>query len=252
MNSPNESVCVQFTMNMIPVNHEHSAYDELQRIWPRPHVLTISENELTKPAHDSRNAVKHRKNPISFSPPRPLNAFLLYLKDFYAKLKSDGVILDNEANKKMSSIASKVWKQQPPSVHYYFTVLAKVAKEEHNKLYPGYKYKPRKPRNNGNKRVSKKANQFTPENKRVSKKENNNIEAELVFEIERSQNNLPLYERTSPVDIECDNITTPPKDVEFSYAESLASPESVNINDLNNDEWFDKYINYPLVSEFVL
>ncbi|CAG8502187.1 7578_t:CDS:1, partial [Scutellospora calospora] len=113
-----KSVDVQFALNITPgigilkPSNERSSYDELSSMWPRPYQLTINENELIMPAYNSRRAVQYRNNPTFFSPPRPPNEFVLFRKNFYAKLKSDGLKVDN---KKISGLASKDWRNQPPS-----------------------------------------------------------------------------------------------------------------------------------------
>ncbi|KAF0421495.1 MATA-HMG [Gigaspora margarita] len=105
-----------------------------------PYELTIEIEELVSPPKNSRKAAKFRKDPSS-SPPRPQNAFLLFRRDFYARLKLNKIKISNGD---VSRLASEEWKKLPNEVLRFFGVLEKLAKDRHKQVYPGYKYSPKK------------------------------------------------------------------------------------------------------------
>lgn len=88
-------------------------------------------------ARSSRRRTRNKQNP-----PRPLNSFILYRKDNHLKVleKSGEKISNNEVSK----ILSQRWRDEPDHVKAKYKELAERAKEEHRKLYPDYRYRPRK------------------------------------------------------------------------------------------------------------
>ncbi|PVU94406.1 hypothetical protein BB561_002563 [Smittium simulii] len=73
--------------------------------------------------------------------PRPPNSFILYRKD-----KQEDVIKTNlgVSNKEISIIIGKMWKSESPETKEKYKNLAENEKNKHKKLYPDYKYQPRK------------------------------------------------------------------------------------------------------------
>ncbi|CAG8444721.1 hypothetical protein C2G38_2070007 [Gigaspora rosea] len=107
-----------------------------------PYNLTIKIEELISPPKNSRKAVKFRKDPSSSSPPRPQNAFLLFRRDFYAKLKK--LKQTKLKTGDVSRLASEEWRKQPKDVLRFFEILENLAKDKHSQEYPDYKYSPKK------------------------------------------------------------------------------------------------------------
>ncbi|CAG8785002.1 14325_t:CDS:1 [Gigaspora margarita] len=106
-----------------------------------PYDLTIKIEELILPPKNSRKAAKFRKDPSSSSPPRPQNAFLLFRRDFYAKLTLKQTKMRTG---EVSRLASEEWRKQPKEVLWFFEILEKLAKDKHSQEYPDYKYSPKK------------------------------------------------------------------------------------------------------------
>ncbi|PVU93901.1 hypothetical protein BB561_002965 [Smittium simulii] len=73
--------------------------------------------------------------------PRPPNAFIIYRKETQANVikANPGV-----SNKEISVIIGKMWKQEPQSVKDQYKVKAENEKQIHKKMFPDYKYQPRK------------------------------------------------------------------------------------------------------------
>ncbi|CAG8514316.1 2058_t:CDS:2, partial [Racocetra fulgida] len=82
-----------------------------------------------------------RKNPYSSSPPRPQNAFVLFRRDFSAKLKLKEMKMNNGD---VSRLASEEWSKQPKEVLRFFEFLENLAKDRHKKIYPDYSYSPKR------------------------------------------------------------------------------------------------------------
>ncbi|KAF2271215.1 hypothetical protein CC78DRAFT_485010, partial [Lojkania enalia] len=81
-------------------------------------------------------------------PPRPMNCWMLYRDSMHKKLKA--------VNPDLTVQEICNWKQLPAAKKDEWRAEAKMAKEEHERLYPDYKYCPRKP-GQKKKRQSRKA-----------------------------------------------------------------------------------------------
>ncbi|CAG8531825.1 8372_t:CDS:1 [Cetraspora pellucida] len=141
-------------MGILKSCYENSFDNELFSSPLPPYQLTLEIDELISPPKNSRKAKKFLKNPHTSSPPRPQNAFVLFRRDFYAKLRIEGIKMKNGD---ISRLASEEWHKQPKEVLRYFEILEQLAKDKHNEMYPDYKYSPQK--NNGKKSKSKIARQ---------------------------------------------------------------------------------------------
>ncbi|CAG8439785.1 8088_t:CDS:1 [Cetraspora pellucida] len=141
-------------MGILKSCYENSFDNELFSSPHPPYQLFLEIDELISPPKSSRKAKKFLKNPHS-SPPRPQNAFLLFRRNIYAKLRHEGTKMKNGD---ISRFASKEWHKQPKEVLRYFEILEQMAKDKHNEMYPDYKYSPKK--NNGKKSKSKKTINF--------------------------------------------------------------------------------------------
>ncbi|CAG8688733.1 15017_t:CDS:1, partial [Racocetra fulgida] len=173
--------------------YENSFDNELISSPLPPYQLTIEIEELVSPPKNSRKAKKFQKNPHSTSPPRPQNDFILFRRDFYAKLRVEGIKMKNGD---ISRLVSEVWNQQPNEVRRYFKLLEKLAIERHNEAFPDYKYSPKK--SNAKKPKSKNTRQM-----------NNNIErfpaiynemSEETLEEPKTTLEIPLNENTNVID----------------------------------------------------
>ncbi|PVV05116.1 hypothetical protein BB560_000367 [Smittium megazygosporum] len=73
--------------------------------------------------------------------PRPPNSFILYRKD-----KQEEVIKNNPgvSNKEISCIIGSMWKSESKEVKERYRISSEDEKKKHKKLYPNYKYQPRK------------------------------------------------------------------------------------------------------------
>ncbi|KAF2271659.1 uncharacterized protein EI97DRAFT_387400 [Westerdykella ornata] len=75
-------------------------------------------------------------------PPRPMNSWMLFRDDMHKKLKAANPDLTVQV---ISTICSKKWKTLPADEKDMWQAKALKAKEAHQRLYPDYKYSPRKP-----------------------------------------------------------------------------------------------------------
>ncbi|KAF2691514.1 mating type protein 2, partial [Lentithecium fluviatile CBS 122367] len=72
--------------------------------------------------------------------PRPMNCWMLYRDTRHKELKDANPDLSVQA---ISSICSQDWKQLPATQKDEWRAKAQAAKEEHQRMYPDYKYNPR-------------------------------------------------------------------------------------------------------------
>ena len=91
----------------------------------------------------SQRSTKRRRN--RDTPPRPLNSFMIYRRDFQQKIKEQHPnILLSELSRISKSAAAR-WANEPQSVKQQYAEKAKREKELHMKMYPNYVYCPRRP-----------------------------------------------------------------------------------------------------------
>lgn len=70
---------------------------------------------------------------------RPPNAFMLFRKSFYRSVK-----LVEKHNANISSHAGQTWAEMPEEDKACYFAEAKALKEEHRRLYPNWKYRPKR------------------------------------------------------------------------------------------------------------
>ncbi|CAG8593357.1 10627_t:CDS:2 [Ambispora gerdemannii] len=99
-----------------------------------PYDLTLTIEELTKPANKKRDNSDY--------PPRPQNSWIIFRKDYEASLHYCSPNVRQEV-KRTTQECSLMWRQLSSEVKHYFKILEKIACENHKRIYPNYKYKPR-------------------------------------------------------------------------------------------------------------
>ncbi|KAK7188723.1 hypothetical protein DPSP01_005624 [Paraphaeosphaeria sporulosa] len=117
---------------------------------PEPLSFTSTSTETEQPATTSTTASSIRKGP-----PRPMNCWMLYRDTRHKQLKDQFPHLTVQ---QISTLCSDDWKKLSPAEKDEWRARAKDAKEEHHRMYPDYKYAPRKP-GQKKKRQSRKAAQ---------------------------------------------------------------------------------------------
>ncbi|CAG8631202.1 5571_t:CDS:1 [Ambispora gerdemannii] len=112
-----------------------SEYDKKMLRDP-PYKLHLSIDKLLAPAK------RTRKNKKDLNSPRQQNKFIIFRKDFEAKLR----LLNPNATYKFQDISKKCgaeWRLQPSEVKKYFDLLQRIAFKKHKFMYPNYKYSPK-------------------------------------------------------------------------------------------------------------
>lgn len=104
----------------------------------RPPLFPASETILPpRPSH-------HKKRPASHIP-RPPNAFILFrtnfIRDRHLHTSSVGT-LTNVSPTSLSTIAGLTWRNMPEEEREIWNEKARLAREEHRRKYPGYRYQP--------------------------------------------------------------------------------------------------------------
>jgi hypothetical protein len=125
--------------------------DELTVFFRSPYRLSMSFEELLGPGKKRRD----KKNP-----PRPLNSWIIFNRDYAAKCKHASKS-DNKDGRRLAAMASKVWKEIMQDQAEYFNVLSKIAENVHSIRYPNYKYDPLCSKSNSQKRSKKNGNACT-------------------------------------------------------------------------------------------
>lgn len=77
--------------------------------------------------------------------PRPLNAFFIYRRDVNKKMKATSKQSHQQAD--VSKAVAAQWQEEPPEVRMEYQQLAKEAQEEHQRMYPNYRYNPGQKKN---------------------------------------------------------------------------------------------------------
>jgi hypothetical protein len=109
---------------------------ELNLLLTPPYTLTISIDALLRP--------KERKSHVKKGwPPRPQNAWVIFRKDFESWLRSQSPNTFFTVHE-ISKIAGTCWRRQSSTVKQYFTVLSKLARQQHRAEFPDYIYQPRR------------------------------------------------------------------------------------------------------------
>ncbi|KAI7382124.1 hypothetical protein KC336_g18696 [Hortaea werneckii] len=98
---------------------------------PKPSVKTSSVAPAGKPSKNSSPKV-----------PRPPNAFIIYRKDWHARVVAENPGLHNNA---ISVIIGRQWRAESETVRAAYIRQAEDKKEQHAIANPGYQYQPRKP-----------------------------------------------------------------------------------------------------------
>ncbi|CAG8555945.1 7187_t:CDS:2 [Ambispora gerdemannii] len=124
--------------SVVSINYNYLNYNDLLILSKCPYQLTLSIEELTKPA------VKNRGE--SDKPPRPQNSWIIFRKDYEANLRLcyQHVKLKVKETAKECSLK---WRKLPSEVKHFFKILEKIACANHQNLYPNYKYKPQNTKN---------------------------------------------------------------------------------------------------------
>ncbi|CAG8652301.1 hypothetical protein C2G38_1424384 [Gigaspora rosea] len=92
-----------------------------------PYLLTLEVEELISPPNNTRWV---RRNP---SPTRPLNKYLIFRRDFTAKMRQQGMEM---TARNVSRLSREAWDKQPAKVIRYFEILENLARDKHNEIYP--------------------------------------------------------------------------------------------------------------------
>lgn len=91
-----------------------------------------------------RRPSHHKKRPASHIP-RPPNAFILFranfIRDPHVHVPSTGP-LSNVSPTTLSTIVGMTWRNLPEEERSLWNEKARVAREEHKRLYPSYRYQP--------------------------------------------------------------------------------------------------------------
>ncbi|CAG8522183.1 12015_t:CDS:1 [Ambispora gerdemannii] len=122
-------------------NNDHTANTlsecEKKMLRDPPYKLSLSMDELLAPAKRTRKNKKDSNNP------RQQNKWIIFRKDYEAKLR----LLNPNATYKIQDISKEYgaeWRSQPSEVNKYFDLLQRIAFEKHKLAYPNYKYSPKK------------------------------------------------------------------------------------------------------------
>ncbi|CAG8573239.1 10813_t:CDS:1 [Acaulospora morrowiae] len=172
-----------------------------------PYELTLTIEELTKPSDKKRC----KKDSLELKVPRPPNGYILYRKDFGAKIK---LTQPNLKVQDISKMSSEHWKKEDSMVKLFFKILAEIQGENHNKQYPGYKYNPRSDRRNG---------------KRCRSKSKRKVNRDAPLPNANTTTNLPNFEQPSEITSPLSNlmyqcVTEVDSTVNTQYNPSFSDP----------------------------
>ncbi|CAG8578928.1 6721_t:CDS:1 [Paraglomus brasilianum] len=116
-----------------------------------PFRLTLSIEELTNPSAVARNVARgHTKIP------RPQNHFMLYKRDYIARLRAQGVNFKVTRITEITRQISQSWRKECGAVRQFFCILGNIAKEIHKEKYPKYVFRPKRMRNSSKEKSTEK------------------------------------------------------------------------------------------------
>ncbi|CAG8562452.1 2238_t:CDS:2, partial [Ambispora gerdemannii] len=138
-------LCGLFKMSdsVVNTNYNYLNHNDLLGLSKCPYQLTLSIEELTKPF------VKNCDE--SDKPPRPQSSWIIFRRDYEAHLR----LCYQHVKPKVKETAKECslkWRKLPSEVKHLFKILEKVACENHQNLYPNYKYKPKNTKDTTNKK----------------------------------------------------------------------------------------------------
>ncbi|CAG8524122.1 4649_t:CDS:2 [Ambispora gerdemannii] len=120
--------------SVVNANYDYLHDNELVLLSKCSYQLTLSIEELTKPA------VRKRDN--SDKPPRPQNSWIIFRRDYEAHLRLCNQHIKQKV-KETAKECSLKWRELSSETKHFFKILEKIACENHKSLYPNYKYKPK-------------------------------------------------------------------------------------------------------------
>ncbi|CAG8561565.1 1819_t:CDS:1, partial [Ambispora gerdemannii] len=129
--------------NFTSPNYAYLTDHEIQILQQCPYRLTLTIDELTKSAV--------RKYHDFDKSPRPQNSWIIFRRDYEAYLR----LCDRYAKSTIIETAkecSSRWKKLSSEVKDFFKILERIACENHKRVYPDYKYKPKNPKNSSGKK----------------------------------------------------------------------------------------------------
>ena len=141
-----------------------------------PFKLTLTIEELTNPTTVARNVARgHTKIP------RPQNHFMLYKRDYIARLRAQGVNFKVVRMTEITQQISESWRKECGAVRQFFCILGNIAKEVHKKKYPKYVFRPKRIRNSTKKRSTRKETMASEENTAVLNSNNVAVEEGNIY-----------------------------------------------------------------------
>ncbi|CAG8648036.1 23979_t:CDS:1 [Dentiscutata erythropus] len=130
---------VDTQQDLIYINEVLSSSEISSLLFHPPYPLTLTVEELTK-APTMKNS-KSKYGASSDKIPRPSNPFMIYRKNYAAKMKSMHLAAHTT---KTSAKVAKIWAQESKSVKRFFEILSLMAKKNHLLMHPNYKFQPDK------------------------------------------------------------------------------------------------------------
>ncbi|KAJ4358529.1 uncharacterized protein N0V89_003113 [Didymosphaeria variabile] len=115
--------------------------------------MSAEPSSFTSTSTEQPTTATNTASSIRKGPPRPMNCWMLYRDTRHKQLNYQYPHLTVQ---QISTLCSEDWKNLPAAQKDEWRARAKDAKEEHQRMYPDYKYSPRKP-GQKKKRQSRKA-----------------------------------------------------------------------------------------------
>ncbi|RIB18740.1 hypothetical protein C2G38_2183716 [Gigaspora rosea] len=131
---------VDIQQDLIYINEVLNSSEISSLLSHPPYPLTLTVEELTK-APTMKNCKSKYDDTSNDKIPRPSNPFMIYRKNYAAKMKSMSLAAHTT---KTSVKVAKIWAQETKSVKRFFEILSLMAKKNHLLMHPNYKFRPKK------------------------------------------------------------------------------------------------------------
>ncbi|TCD67987.1 hypothetical protein EIP91_011656 [Steccherinum ochraceum] len=126
--------------NSRPSMHRHSLSLNLPPKHPR---LSKHYRPSSHPSPTERRAQRKRADDPNWVP-RPPNSFMIFRREFSIKHAAQNEGQEPVPEKHLSKRAGEAWAQLPDEQRAHYKELAEIARKEHARLYPDYRYKPQR------------------------------------------------------------------------------------------------------------
>lgn len=197
-----------FSVILLPINYENTTvkrvYDNAKKFRQTDDLTRrVADSDLLLPRfafNITTSRTRNSRKKLRAQIPRPPNAFIIYRRDMHSKIKM------TNPEMKMCQISKEIgtlWKNETDAIKNKYKHLAIIAQNTHSKLYPYYKYHPKRKNQtnslrkgifkNNNKKAKQSDSDINFEQDTVDTSDSN-IDPSLIDQLNFDRQQRPFYE----------------------------------------------------------